>query len=150
MEEFILDISGWEIVRWIREERSEAGGYLDFYEEAGVEYTIEEDFDRRAYGIHDGKNYDLVTFRAVLDIEPRVERDYWMLQVAVAEVLGPRLRSEEPPLKTRELTVDEFADEFLALGEATVTVYVDTETPEAKAHFDAWFAAMKSKHRTAA
>ena len=148
MQEFKLDISGWEIVRWVKEEKSETGGYLDFYEEAEVEYSMEEEIDRKAYGIHDGEDYDLVSFEAVLVIEPRVERNYWILQVQVAEILGPRQRIEEEPLVSRELTVEQFESEFLPLGEATVTVKVWTETPNAKEHFDDWFARMKSKHGT--
>lgn len=147
MQEFTLDISGQEIVRWVKEEKRDAGGYLDFYEEAEVEYMIEEDFDRKAYGIRDGEDYDLISFKAVLDIEPRVEQNYWILQVQVTEVLGPRRKFEEEPLETRPLTVEEFESAFLPLGKATVIVKVWTETPNAKEHFDDWFARMKSKHR---
>ena len=147
MQEFTLDISGWEIVRWVKEEKSEAGGYLDFYEEAEVEYLMEEEFDRMGYGVRDGEDYDLISFKAVLDIEPRVEQNYWILQVQVKEALGPRPKSEEDLFATRELTVEEFESEFLPLGEATVTVKVWTETPNAKEHFDDWFARMKTKHQ---
>lgn len=147
MQEFTLDISGWEIVRWIKEEKSEAGGYRDFYAEAEVEYLMEEEFDRKAYGVRDAEDYDLISFKAVLDIEPRVEQNYWILQVQVKEALGPRPKFEEDMFATRELTVEEFESEFLPLGEATVTVKVWTETPNAKEHFDDWFARMKSKHR---
>jgi len=150
MQEYVLDISGREVVRWVKEEKSEEGGHLDFYETAEVEYSLEEEFDREAYGIHDGEDYDLVSFKAVLDIEPRVERNYWILQVQVTEFLGPRHRIEEEPLASRELTVEEFESEFLPLAEAAVTVKVWTETPNAKEHFNDWFARMKSKHRTGA
>lgn len=148
MQEYALDISGEEVVRWLKKEMNEEGGPLDFYEEAGVEYALEEEFDREAYGIHDGEAYDLVSFTAVLDIEPKVEFNYWILQVRVAESLGPRRRTEEEPLVPRELTVEEFEREFLPLSEATVTVKVWTETPNAKEHFEEWFARMKSKHHT--
>lgn len=146
MQEFALDISGWEIVRWIKEEKSQAAGHLDFFVAAEVDYTVEEEFDRKAYGIEDGEEYDLVSFKAVLDVEPRVERNYWVLQVQVAESLGPRKKFEEEPFAFRELTVDAFERDFLSLGEATVTVKVWTETPNAREHFDDWFAQMKSKH----
>lgn len=148
MKEFTLDISGWEVVRWVKEEMGETGGNPDFYQEAGVEYAIEEEFDRKAYGIHDGEDYDLVSLKAVLDIEPRVEQNYWILQVQVADDLGPRPRFEEEPFVSRSLTVEEFESGFLPLSEATVTVKVWTDTQGAQEHFDDWFARMKSKHRT--
>lgn len=146
MEQYTLDIPGREIARWIQEEKAEKGGEIDFFEGARVEYAIDEDFDRAAWGLHDGEDYDLVSFKAVLDVEPRLERNYWILSVTVEDVLGPRQVTEEEPYAPRELTLEEFISEFLSLAEGTVTVKVWTETPQARKHFDDWLASMRARH----
>ena len=65
---------------------------------------IEEDFDRSAYGIHDGEQYDLVTSIAILNIEPRGESGYWILETVIERALGPIPISQEDELTRKDLT----------------------------------------------
>lgn len=69
------------------------------------EVPDEEDFDRSAYGIHNGEEFDLVTSIATLTIEPRVEMGYWILETVVECSLGLLRTSQEYELTRRELTL---------------------------------------------
>lgn len=151
MTTYFLRIPPREVVRLVRAERDAAGGQPELYEDALKDYVIEEEYDRHAYGLpeieQDGRRYDLITVEAVLNVEPRVERDFWVLSVVVRKNLGPQIvDDEERALVATALTLDEFEREFLAPGAGRVTVRLETETPLAKQHFDDWWAALNARH----
>jgi hypothetical protein len=77
MKTYILTLPAAEVVHLLRAETEVAHGAPELdIGAAEKEYVIEEDFDRSAYGIHDGKQFDLVTSITTLTIEPRVESGY--------------------------------------------------------------------------
>ena len=145
MKTYILDISSKEVVRLVRREIATESGQPEFYHDAWEDYVVTEDFDRRAYGIRCGREYSLVHVTAILDIEPRVERDYWTLKVVVKRTFGPEIVDDTNGFLGAKLTLDEFAAGFLVPGN-DVTVRLEAETPEARKHFDRWLADMCARH----
>ena len=135
-----------EIVRWVKEEAR--SGALDFYENAWKEYRIEEEYDRSKYHPDTPKEYDLVAVIAGLDVESRVERNYWILQIRVRHVLGlVHPREEDAYVDDEDLSLDDFEKDFIAPGKGEVTVRLLAETRMAKEHFDGWFARLEAKHK---
>lgn len=143
---YLLDIPPEEVVRVVRAEIDATGGQPELYENAWQDYVIEEDYDRRAYGLGDGEQYDLVSVDAVLNVEPRLERNYWVLSVVAHKDVGPRIIEDENALIGAELTLDEFEATFLVPGDADVCVRLEAQTPEAKKHFDSWWADLSERH----
>src|SRR5664280_2872775 len=126
----LLRLSAEEIVRVVRAEMDAAGGQPELYVGAWQDYGIEEDYDRSAYGLHDGAQYDLVTVEGNLNIEPRIERNYWILSVAVRREIGPRIIGDENALLGAPLMLDEFESGFRAQGEreGVVSLYLTALT----------------------
>lgn len=150
LDKFALNIPPHELVRWVREEIKQEHRHLNFYEKAWKEYSFEEDFDYSAFGVSKGENLHLVSVEAILDIEPLVEQNYWVLQLKVTQQIGLRKSSEEFPYKSGSLTLDAFEEEFLDPAKGTTEVVLFAETTEAKAHFDDWFTILRSGHKRAA
>ncbi len=146
MTTYSLHIRPEEVVRLIRTERAIEEGQPQFYVDAWEDYVIEEDYDRSAYGLHDGYKYDLASIEAELNIEPRIEQDYWILSVLVHKDLGPQIIEDENSLVGAELTLDEFEEWFLKPHDAATSVRLETQTPRAKAHFDQWWDDLKARH----
>jgi hypothetical protein len=146
MISYVLNMAPEEIVRVVRAEIDAAHRQPEFYWSASEDYLVQEDFDRRAYGIQDGSEYSLVTVEAQLDIEPRVERNYWILSILVHKNLGPQVIEDESALMAVDLTLDEFEQGFLALAGRTVGVRLDAQTLQAKEHFDRWWADLSERH----
>jgi hypothetical protein len=146
MKTYLLRTAPAEVVRLLRAETAAAEGQPELYLEGRQDFLIEEDFDRCAYGLTDGSRYDLVTAEAELTVEPRVERDDWMLSLVYSKDLGPQLTEDENAFFGGELTLDEFDTRFLAPGDAVVTVHLAVQTPEAKRHFDHWWADLNARH----
>lgn len=146
MKTYILKLPAAEIVRLLRAETKAAHGAPELHTAAEKEYIIEEDFDRRAYGIHDGEEFDLATAIATLTIEPRVEAGYWILETVIERALGPVRTSEEDELTRKELTLDEFEAELGAPGRKRVFVRLSVQTAAVRKDFDRWLDEMHARH----
>jgi hypothetical protein len=146
MKAYFLPIPPAEVIRLLRAEIDAAQGQPELYLAGWEDFLIEEDFDRRAYGLDDGSGYDLVAVEARLTVEPRIERDYWMLSLVYRKDLGPQLTADENAFFGGELTLDEFEKRFLAPGDGVVRVRLDVETPRAKRHFDCWWSDLNTRH----
>lgn len=146
MKTFILRLPAAEVVHLLRAETKAAYGAPELDTAAEKEYIIEEDFDRSAYGIHDGEEFDLVTSIATLTIEPRVESGYWILEAVIERALGPLRTSQEDELTRRELTLDEFAAELRSPGRKRVSVRLSVQTPGVRQDFDRWLGEMRARH----
>jgi outer membrane lipoprotein SlyB len=146
MKTFILKLPAAEVVHLLRAETEAAYGAPELHIAAEKEYIIEEDFDRSAYGIDDGEDFDLVASIAILTIEPRVESGYWILETVVERALGLLRTSQEDELTRRELTLDEFDAELRAAGRKRVSVRLYVETSDVKQDFDRWLGEMQARH----
>ena len=146
MPSYILSLQAPEAVRLLRAETEAALGQPELDICAWKEYVIEEDFDRSAYGIRDGEDLELVTAVAILSIEPRVERNYWVLEIMVERALGPLTARDEQSLSRTEMTVEKFEVELRATGSKRITVRLEAETAAAKQHFDHWLADIGARH----
>lgn len=146
MKTFVLALPASEVVHLLRAETKASLGAPELDTGAEKDYIIEEDFDRDAYGIVDGKDYDLVTSIATLSIEPRVEHGYWILETVVERVLGPMPVSEEDELAYTELTLDEFDKELRAPGRKRVSVRLHVETAAIREEFNRWLGEMRARH----
>ena len=135
-----------EIVRVVQAEITATGGAPEFYLSANADFVIEEDYDRAAYGVLGGDQYDLVMSQAVLSIEPRVERNYWVLSIIVRKVIGPQIIADENSFIGVPLSLDEFVTRLAAPDVGRVSVRLETQTLLAKAHFDAWWAEIAAQH----
>ncbi len=146
MTTYFLSIRAEEVVRVVKAEFEAAEGQPELYADAWEDYVIEEDYDRAAYGLQDGSELNLVSVEAELDIEPRVEQDYWVLSVLVRKNLGPQVIEDENALVGANLSLGEFENGFLAPDMGPATIRLDTQTPRAKRHFDQWWAELCARH----
>jgi hypothetical protein len=146
MLSYILAVPAPEIVRLFRAEYEAAEGQPELDVSRWKEYAIEEGFAGGANAAPEAAKSDLVTAVSTLSIEPRVEHDYWALQVTVERVLGPLADCEDEVVLYRELTLDELEAEFQAPGRKRAKVRLDVSTPAARQHFDRWLADMRTRH----
>ena len=146
MKTFILKLPADDVVRLLRAETESAKGQPELNTCIEKDFVIEEDFDRGAFGIHDGEEFDLAQSEAMLTIEPRVEMGYWILETSVKRPLGPVNVSEEDTLVRQDLTLDDFEAELHAPGQKRVTVRLHAQTSEARSDFDRWLADMRARH----
>jgi outer membrane lipoprotein SlyB len=147
MRTYILGLPAAEVVHLLRAETEAAHGAPEL--DIGTpekEYVIEEDFDRSAYGLRDGEDFDLATSIATLTIEPRVESGYWILETVIERPLGPVRSSQEDKMVREELTLDAFEAELRALGQKRVTVRLQVQTAAVRQDFDRWLADMRVRH----
>lgn len=143
---YLLRLPVAEIVRLVRAEAAATGGAPELFVDAYRDYIVEEEYDRGVYGLHDAGRFDLVTAEAVLNIEPRLEQNYWVLSVIIHRDLGPQPAAEEAAFAGGPLTLDAFEAEFLARPGAQVSVRLQTQTALAKAHFEQWWAGLNTRH----
>lgn len=143
---YSLRLPPQEVVRLVRAEIDAASDDPELYESAYQDYVIEEDYDRRAYGLADDEQYDLVTSEAVMNIEPRIEQNYWVLSVIVHKDLGPQVIADENAFIGVELSLDAFESQFVARDDGTVRVYLEAATPAARRHFDRWWQDLSARH----
>lgn len=141
----ILALDAFEAAGLVRAQLADDRDAQDYYVDAWKEYVAEEEFDRKAYDIPDGAEYDLVTAVATLTFEPRVGLNCWILTVTAEAALGPITRREEDKLARAELTPDEFLSELKPSANKRLTVRLDAETPLAKQDFYRWLAAMRAR-----
>lgn len=146
MKTFIPRLSAAEIVHLLRAETKAAYGAPELHTAAEKEYITEEDFDRSAYGIHNGEEFDLVTSIATLTIEPRREMGSWILETVIERRLGLLRTSQEDELTRSELTLDEFEAELRSPGSKQVSVRLYVETSDVKQDFDRWLHEMRVRH----
>lgn len=146
MNAYILRLPAAEVVRLLRAETKSSQGQPELDTTAGIEYLIDEDFDRAAYGVHDADELDLVTSIATLTIEPRVESGYWILETVVERALGPLPTSQEFELTPRGLTLDEFEAELRSPGPKGISVRLHVETSAVRQDFDRWLLEMQTCH----
>jgi hypothetical protein len=143
---YVLHISPQDVVRLVRAETASAGGQPELFVNAWEDYEIEEDFDRHAYGLADGDKYSLVSVEAVLNIEARLEQNYWVLSIAVRKDLGPQAIESDDALLGASLTLDRFETDFLSIGDALVRVRLQTHTARAREHFRQWWSELNRRH----
>jgi len=147
MKTYILTLPAAEVVHLLRAETEAAHGAPELdIGAAEKEYVIEEDFDRSAYGLHNGEQFDLVTSITTLTIEPRVESGYWILETVIERALGPVRTSQEDELTRKDLTLDEFEAALRAPGRKRVTVRLQLQTSAIRQDFDRWLADMRARH----
>lgn len=146
MPTYQLRLPAQELVRLVRAEVSATAGAPELFIEAYRDYVIEEDYNRAAYGLHDGSEYDLVISEAVLAIEPRVEQNYWVLTVTVRKVVGPQIVADETALIGASMSLEAFEAALGAPDAGTITVRLDTQSPTAKQHFVQWWTALQVRH----
>jgi outer membrane lipoprotein SlyB len=146
----IVALPAAEALHLARAEIKAAHGQPELNLSAWKDYVIEENFSRGAYGSRGGEAFDLVTEAAVLNLEPRVERDYWILKLVVERSLGPLTAAEQATLARTEMTLDEFDEALRAAGRKRIIVRIEVETAAAKRHFDRWLAEMRARHPLAA
>ena len=147
MPSYLLKMTPLEVVHILRAETESAYGAPELNTSAWKEYEIEEEFDHALYGATtDGESIVLATSVATLTVEPRVERDYWILEAIISRTLGPFPIEHENGFSRVELTPTEFEAEMRSAGNKRMAVRLNVETPVAKQHFDSWLAEMRRKH----
>lgn len=146
MQEIPVDVAPAEILGWIKADKEHDGGFLEYFVGAHKDFALEEEFDRTAFDLDVPEDYDLVTATAELSIEPRVERNYWILQVRVKSEVGPCRQCNEDNYAPDELSPEEFEREFLGACPGCVSVFLGAETAEARRHFDDWLETMRARH----
>jgi hypothetical protein len=147
MKTYILTLPAEEVVHLLRAETESTHGAPELdIGAAEKEYVIEEDFDRSAYGLRNGEQFDLVTSITTLTIEPRVESGYWILETVIERALGPVAVAREDELTRKDLTLDEFETALRAPGQKRVTVRLHVQTADIKQDFDQWLADMRARH----
>lgn len=142
MPTYALRIPPKSIVQVIRTETARAQGQPELYINAYRDYVIDEDYDTRRYAPADQSRYSQVISESVLNIEARLERNYWVLAVVVHQDLGLRVVDDENALLGATLTLDEFDAALRSAPATAVSVRLEASTFQAKAHFEEWWAEM--------
>jgi hypothetical protein len=150
MPSYLLKMSPLEVVHILRAESSRAEGEPELNTSAEKEYVIEEDFDYAAYGLTDINKFNLVSSVATLNIEGRLEHNYWVLETTVSRNLGPLPVAEESEFARVKLTPGEFEKELCDPGPKHTAVRLHTETLLAKKHFEDWLAETRRMNPNAA
>lgn len=146
MNTYILKLPAEQVVHLLRAEMKSAHGEPELNRSAKKEYLIEEEFDHGAHGPGGEVEFDLVTSRAILSIEPRVESGYWILQILVEREFGPVPTFKARQLAFAELTLDEFEEELRGPGRKRITVRLHVQTPEIRDAFDRWLVEMQARN----
>ncbi len=146
MNTYILKLPAEQVVHLLRAEMKSAHGEPELNTSAKREYLIDEEFDHGAHGPGGEVEFDLVTSRAILSIEPRVESGYWILQILVERAFGPVPTFKARQLAFAELTLDEFEEELGSPGRKRITVRLHVQTPEIRDAFDRWLSEMQARH----
>lgn len=148
LNKFTLDVAPQELVRWVRREIRADHIHVNFYENAWKEYSFEEDYDPKINQDDLKENRNLVSVEAILDIEPLVEQNYWILQLKVTNQIGLRPAHDDRDYESGTMTLDAFEKEFLVPDRVNAVITLFTETQEAKDHFDEWFTILKGQHNS--
>lgn len=142
----LLRLSPLEMVRLLQAEFKAANRQPELAVTASIEYVFDE-ADRHSKRSEENYKLDRVTEFGLLAVEPRVERDYWILRIAFERPLG-LLPQNRHGLTHRDLTLDEFEVALRACERKQITVRLDSETRAAKQHFTRWLAEMRTHHRS--
>lgn len=142
----ILRISASEVVRLLRDEIAFAKGQPELNLTISKEYIRKKAPRRRTRSADQGPQFDLVSGFALLTIEPRRERDYWVLRVEVETHVGLRSPYDERGLEPSSLTMDEFDEEMRSPKDKRIRLRLETETPAARHHFDRWLSEMRRRY----
>ena len=141
-----LRISPREIVRLLRAEILSADNQPELNLTSSKEYRRKGDFRHSTHTPNREPEFDFVTGFALLTIEPRRERDVWVLRVEVETPIGRRSHYDEYGLEHRLLTLDEFEGALHDPKRKRTTVRLSTESPAGREHFEYWLAEMRTRH----
>ena len=141
-----LRISARELVRLLRAEIVSANNQPELNLTISKEHRRKGDFRQGTFTPNGEPDFDFVSEFALLTIEPRRERDAWILKIEVETPIGRRSHYDEYGLKRRDLTLDEFEEELRDPMMKRVAVRLATESAAAREHFDQWLAEMRTHH----
>ena len=141
-----LRISARELVRLLRAEIVSANNQPELNLTISKEHRRKGDFRQGTFTPNGEPDFDFVSEFALLTIEPRRERDTWILKIEVETPIGRRSHYDEYGLKRRDLTLDEFEEELRDPMMKRVAVRLATESAAAREHFDQWLAEMRTHH----
>ncbi len=145
---YILQIRPEEVVRLLKVEIAATHGQPELYYRVWEDYLIEKDSGRRRLGVTDRKDYNLVSADAVLNIEPQLEQNYWVLKVIAHRDIGSQKIYDTAALIGVKLTLEQFAAVLADRGNV-VTVRLDVSNPSARDHFNTWLDDLRARHRDA-
>jgi hypothetical protein len=143
---YILPTRPEEVVRLLKAEIAATHGQPELCYSVWEDYLIKEHLDCRSLGGRNGEDYDLVSADAVLNIEPRLEQNYWMLKVVAHRDVGPQKICDAAALIGAKLTLEQF-EAVLGDRDKVVTVRLDVSKPFARAHFNSWLDDLRARHR---
>jgi hypothetical protein len=121
---YILPTRPEEVVRLLKAEIAATHGQPELCYSVWEDYLIKEHLDCRSLGGRNGEDYDLVSADAVLNIEPRLEQNYWMLKVVAHRDVGPQKICDAAALIGAKLTLEQF-EAVLGDRDKVVTVRLD-------------------------
>ena len=110
MPTLTLRLSAREVVRLLRAEIESARGQPELYFTISTEYLRKGDRAHHVGTPNHEPAFDFVIEHASLTIEPRRERDYWVLKVEVETPVGHRPHYDDAGLLHKDLTLDEFEE----------------------------------------
>lgn len=136
MTEYGLDLDAGQIVHWLKDDQA-AGRRRILQVRATREYAAEPVADPEEAGIGEDREITVLTTIGALEVWPVGVKHPWMLRVRVADVIGSHLPEDESvPEDAEEIGLDAFYRDFIAPDTGTVSVVVESDTPEGKAAFD--------------
>ena len=135
METYPVDIDPAQVVRWLKAEYEAARSTFKIAARRSRE--VREISVRQETHLGDEEREDLSEIATIgtLEIAPVHAGDGWLLNVVIEDEVGPRI-SEGSTGGEREQQIDlgTFYNEFIRPGRGTANVFVEVESPEAKAH----------------
>lgn len=112
---------------WALIKRRAEGDFVNFHINA-----------RKAYRVVPRHGQPGMVAEGTLELEPMVERDYWILSLTGVRDLGPVANAHEPDSAEPDMPIEEFVAEFIGQSDVETSATVITQTEEARQAFEDW------------
>ncbi len=142
MPEHRIDLPASLLYDWIQ--RESEGHFVNFHVNARKEYVVPGG-EVAGAGTTGAPDVPLLA-RGMLNIEPLVEQNYWVLRIEATRREERRGASDQAPSPVPDLTPEEFAAQFLDRPDAQTKVMLLVQTDEAKRAFDDWLRRLQEQH----
>ena len=141
-----LRISENEVLQLLRAEMASTNSQPELDIAISKDYRRVKRSRQRTRGAKKSPGFEFVNEFALLSIEPRREHDYWVLRVEIETPIGLRVPDDGHGLEFTSLTMKEFDEHMHSPKEKHIRLRLETETPEARRHFNEWLSEMRKSH----
>jgi hypothetical protein len=130
MPEFKVAMPVDQLCALLRQEAE--GNYVNFHVNGRKQYIVDQREDGPGHRPH-----RTAVMRGVLNVEPLAEQNYWVLRLEATRELGPANPGDESSAPEADLSVDDFAEEFIA-DDTRTSARLIAQTEAGPAAFGDW------------